>query len=147
MQATRARDLTPAQTAHASAPHLTVVGCTGLCDDGAQPCTCPCGAAEAATNIGFEHEPKPRRIARRMSWLQAVQAWHLRWLLRTLIAEHERIDSSLTATTNVVVEMARRGQRCPWWPARRRELQERRALLEDRITEVTGDLAELGAAK
>lgn len=98
--------------------------------------------AEAATDLGFEFERAPRR--RRLAPLKALQAWYLRWLLRTLRAEHKRIDWDLTETTNTVVEMARHGQVCPWWPARRRELQERRALYENRIAEVVGDLVKLG---
>lgn len=145
MQATRARHLTPAQTGPRSTAHLTVAHCSGNCDQGRQPRACPTGAAEAATHFGFENDTKPQR-APRWQPIKAVQAWYARWLLSSLLAQHRDVDGKLSATANVVIDMARRNQRCPWWPAMRRELQQQRAILEARIAEVTAELSTLAKA-
>lgn len=46
--------------------------CTGLCHQGRTACVCPAGAAEAATDLGFEHEPAPSVISRRFRASAAV---------------------------------------------------------------------------
>lgn len=142
MQATRARTLTPVSTATGGARHLSVAHCSGDCAQGRKPCACPTGAAEAATSIGFENESAPRP-QRRWQPIKAATAWYLKQLLHSLLAQHRRVDGKLTSTANVVIDMARRNQVCPWWPAMRRDLQQRRATLEARIAEVTADLAGL----
>ena len=160
MQAT-ASTPTPALSSKRTAPHLTVARCSGDCAQGDKPCTCPTGnarqlrgtttaqaaqpwrgPAEASTDLGFEQE-RGLRARRRWQPIKALHAWYLHRALRSLLARHRHIDGQLTGTANVVIDMARRHQVCPWWPDMRRDLQQQRATLERQLAEVSAELAAL----